>query len=207
MQICFTFYTEVSEVIFAHLTHYLFFRWHLIMCHLITDIWWDILNPYMARGWSAFLSIFQKNYKLLEAEAIDFIFVNMIQHPCILKNNILHRNIEHLSKREPPPFFHSDTNLVLGNALVHPFEKNPVLVVTVELVWLLFLNRFFFNFIQTPNKSLRFRKFRRNNVHRPVVIETNHCQSCTAFFAWCALSKVSAFLFLRLFVPNNSPFA
>ena len=56
-----------------------------------------------------------------------------------------------------------------------------------------------FNFIQTPNKSLRFRKFRRRNVH--------HGQSCTAFFGWCALSKVSTFLFLQLFVPNNSAFA
>ena len=90
----------------------------------------------------------------------------MIQHPCILKNNILHRNNEHLSKQGPLPFFHSDTNLALGNALVHPFEKNPALVVTVKLVWLLFLNIFFFNFILTPSKSLRFRKFRRNNVHR-----------------------------------------
>ena len=75
----------------------------------------------------------------------------MIQHPCILKNNIQHQNIEHLSKRGPPPFFHSDTNLVLGNALVHPFEKNPFLVVTVELIWLLFLNMLSFNFIQTPD--------------------------------------------------------
>ena len=33
-----------------------------------------------------------------------------------------------------------------------------VLVVAVELIWLLFLNMFSFNFIQMPNKSLRFRK-------------------------------------------------
>ena len=104
-----------------------------------------------------------------------------------------------LSKRGPPTFFHSDINLVLGNALAHPFEKKTVLVVTVELIWLLFFNILSFNFIQTPNKSLRFRKFRRRNVH--------HGQSCAAFFGWCALSKVSTFLFLQLFVPNNSAFA
>ena len=46
----------------------LFFRWHLIMCHLITGIWWDILNSSMVRGWSAFLWIFQENCKLEEAE-------------------------------------------------------------------------------------------------------------------------------------------
>ena len=44
---------------------------------------------------------------------------------CILKNNIQHRNIERLSKRRPPHFSHSDTNFVLGNALVHPFKRKP----------------------------------------------------------------------------------
>ena len=50
--------------------------------------------------------------------------------------------------------------------------------------------------------SLRFRKFRRSNVHRSVVVQTNHCQSCTAFFAWCALSKVSTFLFCGCLFPT-----
>ena len=177
------------------------------MCHLITDIWWDILNSFMARGWSSFLWIFQKNCHLGRQRLIYFIFVNVMQHPCILMNNIQHRNIEHLSKRGPPPFFHSDTNLALANALVHPFEKTPILVATVELIWLLLLNILSFNFLQTPNKSLRFRKFRRSNAHRSVAVQTNHCQSWTAFFAWRALSKVSTFLFLRLFVPTNSAFA
>ena len=44
----------------------------------------------------------------------------MIQHPGILRNNI-----NHLSKRGPSPFFHSDTNLVRGNVLVHSVEKKP----------------------------------------------------------------------------------
>ena len=68
------------------------------------------------------------------------------QHP-----TLKHRT---LSKRGTPPFFHSGTNLVLGNALVHPFEKNPVLVVTAKLIWLFFLNILSFNLIQTLNKSL-----------------------------------------------------
>ena len=81
----------------------------------------------------------------------------MIQHPGILKNNIYH-----LSKRGPPPFFHSGTNLVLGNVLVYPVEKTHVLVVRGRLIWLLPLNILFFNYVQTPNKSHRFRKFRRS---------------------------------------------
>ena len=140
------------------------------MRHLMTDIWSDTLNSYMARGWSAFLWIFQ--------------------------------NIT-TTKQGPPPFFHLDNNLVLGNVLVYPVEKNQVLVVTGELIWFLFLNILFFNFVQTPNKSLRFEKFRRSNVQRSAIAQTNHCQSCTAFFAWCVLSKVSTFLFFAAVSPGQ----
>ena len=90
-------------------------------------------------------------------------------------------NIELLNKRGSPPYFHSDNNLVLGNALVHPFEKNPVQVVTVELIWLLFLKILSFNFLQTLSKSLRFRKFRRSNVHHFVVVQTNYFQVTLLF--------------------------
>ena len=87
-------------------------------------------------------------------------------------------NIELLNKRGSPPYFHSDNNLVLGNALVHPFEKNPVQVVTVELIWLLFLKILSFNFLQTLSKSLRFR---RSNVHHFVVVQTNYFQVTLLF--------------------------
>ena len=95
------------------------------------------------------------------------------QHP-----TLKHRT---LSKRGTPPFFQSGINLVLGNALVHPFEKNPALVVTAKLIWLFFLNILSFNLIQTSNKSLRFRKFRRNNVHHSLVVQTDHCQVALLF--------------------------
>ena len=133
----------------------------------------------------------------------------MIQHPCILKNNIQHQNIEHLSKRGPPPFFHSDTNLVLGNALVHPFEKNPFLVVTVELIWLLFLNMLSFNFMQTPDlgyyllgsENLEEAMYTALLSFKPTIVKDVllfllglHCPKCPHSF------------FLRLFVPKDSAF-
>ena len=50
----------------------------------------------------------------------------------------------------------------------------------------------FSNFVQTPNKYLRFRRFRRSYVHHSVVVPTNHCQICTGFFffAWCVMFKI-----------------
>ena len=124
-----------SEVILAHLTHALFFIWHLIMCHLIADIWWDILNSFMARGWSAFLWIFQKNCKLWEAET--------------------HRL--HLCWCDTTPMHSEEQLLYLETLWSILSKKNPLLVVTVKLIWLLFLNIFSFNSFQTPNKPLRFK--------------------------------------------------
>ena len=60
----------------------------------------------------------------------------------------------------------------------------------MKLIWLLFLDILSFNFDQTPNKSLRFRKFRRSYAHLSVVFQTNHCQICTAFF--CLMSAVQS---------------
>ena len=70
---------------------------------------------------------------------------------------------------------------MLGHVLAHFVDKIRVLVVTVELIWLLVLNIFSFNFVPTPNKSLRFMRFRRSYVNRLAVVLTNHCQSYTAF--------------------------
>ena len=81
----------------------------------------------------------------------------MTKHPGILKNNI-----NHLSKRGPPPFFHSDTNVVLRNVLVHSVEKNPCSGCNRGLIWLLFLNILSFTYVQTTDLSFRFRKFRRS---------------------------------------------
>ena len=152
-------------------------RLHLVMfCVIITNIWWNISNSHMAQGYSAFLWIFQKiTLKLHCIENLEnlskprrgrdsspsslLIRYNILQYQPTLKNNIYH-----LNKRGPPAFFYSDTNPVLGHVLVHSVDKTHVLVVTVELIWLLFLNILSFNFVPTPNKSLRFTRFRRSPI-------------------------------------------
>ena len=70
-----------------------------------------------------------------------FNFVNTIQHPHTLKNSIYH-----LSKRGLPPFFNSGTNSVLGQVLAYSLKKIHLVVATVKLAWLLFLNIVSFNF-------------------------------------------------------------
>ena len=67
------------------------------------------------------------------------------------------------------------------HVLAHSIGKSHVLLVTVELICLLFLNKLFFNFVPIPNKSLRFTRFRRSYVNRTAIVLTNHCQSYTAF--------------------------
>ena len=139
------------------------FTFHLPMfCAIIKNVWWDISNSYMARGYLTFLWIFQKklHLQLLSTIAfsksqnrqrvIAFILVNTIQYLCTLKNDIYHSH-----KRVPLPFFHSYTNLVFGHVLIHSFDKTHVLIVTVELTWLLLLNIVLsFNFVPRPNKLL-----------------------------------------------------
>ena len=106
---------------------------------------------------------------------IIFILVNTIQYPCTLKSNICHSN-----KRGPPPFFYLDTNPLLGHFLIHSVDKTNALVVAVELTCLLFLNKLSFNFVPTPKKFLRLKKFRKSYVNRPDVVLTNPT-SYTAF--------------------------
>ena len=75
---------------------------------------------------------------------------------------------------------HLDTNPVLGQVLIYSVDKTHVLVVTVELIWLLFLNILSFNFLPTPNKFLKLKRFRKSYVNRPDVVLTNDT-SYTAF--------------------------
>ena len=79
-------------------------------------------------------------------------------------------NIYHSNKRRPPPFFYSYTNPALSHVLVHSVDKTHVMVVTMELIWLLFLNILSFNYAPTPNISLRFTRFRKSYVNLPAVV-------------------------------------
>ena len=131
-----------------------------------------------------------------------------MQYTHTLKNNIYHSD-----KEGPPSFFHPDTNPVIPHALFHSVNKTHVLVVTVKLIWLLFWNKFSFNFVPTPRKSLRFTRFRRSYLNRPAVLTnfgsvlTNHCQGYTVCCLICAVQSGQVPLFLQLFVPNDSAFA
>ena len=112
------------------------------------------------------------------------------------KNNIYHSN-----KRGPPTFFHLDTNLVIGHALVHSVDKIHVLVVTVDLTWLLFLNILSFNFVASPRKYFRFTRLIRSYVNQPAVVLTNHCQRCTAFLFDVHCSKLPCSIFCSCLSP------
>ena len=162
----------------------------IMFCVIITNIWLDIPNSYLAREWFAFLWIFHKKYSdsissksWRRQRLITFILANAIQYPRTVKNNIYHSN-----KRGSSLFFYSDTNPVLSHVLVHSVDKNHNLDVTVELILLLFLNILSFNFVPTPHKSLRSVSFRRSYVNSPAVILTNHCQSST-FCLMCAVQS------------------
>ena len=75
------------------------------------------------------------------------------------------------------PCFRSDSNPVLGQIMVYSVNKIHFLVVTVELILLLFLNILFFNFVSISSKSIRLTGFRRSYINRTVVVLTNHNQS------------------------------
>ena len=62
----------------------------------------------------------------------------------------------------------------------------------------------FFQLFATPRKSLRFTRFIRSYVNRPVVVLTNHCQSYTAFLLDVRRSKLPCSIFLQLLVHNDS---
>ena len=59
---------------------------------------------------------------------------------------------------------------MLDQVLVYSIDKTHVLIVTVELAWLLFLNMLSLNFVPTPNKSVRFTEFRKSYVYRPAAV-------------------------------------
>ena len=101
---------------------------------------------------------------------------------------------------------YSDTNLVLGKILVHSVEKTHGLVVTVELIWLLFYNIFSFNFVQTPNKSLRFTRFSRSYIHSLLSFQATALKVVLLVFSWCVLFKMTTSLFFGGCLPPTKAY-
>ena len=143
---------------------------------------------------------------------IAFIFVSTIQYPRTLKNTIYH-----LNNRVPPPFFHSDTNLVLRHVLIHSVDKNHVVVVAVEIsTWLFSLNILFFWCAPTPSKSLKLTRLKKSYVNHPAAVLINHCQSYSTFlfdvrcckwpssFLACCLATMIAHLRILFLLITNA---
>ena len=139
-----------------------------MFCVIITVIWWGISNSCMTRGWPT-----QKN-------CIDNISskskerLNSSPSPLLIRYNTraFWKTKSTIQEREGGTiiFWFIYQARVTGRVLVHFIDKSHVLVVTVELIRLLLLNILSFNFVQTPNKSLTLRGFRRGSVNRPAVV-------------------------------------
>ena len=98
MWIYFIFYAAVLGVLFAHLTPALFFRWYLVMfCIIIADICQTYQTLWISTWLGDDLPSFEYFRKTASTTSLQkakrdrlivFIFVNTIQHPSILKNNV-----------------------------------------------------------------------------------------------------------------------
>ena len=168
----------------------MFFRWHLVICHLISDIWWGILNSYITREWSAFLWIFQKNYKLGEAETHRLHHSQYDATPSDSEEQ--HRPFKKTGTTTIFLFgYQSCTSKFSGRFC----RKIPCSDCNTGINLIVILEYTFVQVVQTENKSPRFRKCRRSYALFSVVVQINHCQIPTHFFAWCALFAVVIFSF------------
>ena len=74
---------------------------------------------------------------------------------------------------------------------------------TVGLIWLMHLNVLSFNFVLTPNKSIRFTRFRKSYVNCPAIVLIK-----VTLLSWLMCAVQSGHVpFLQLLVPNESAFA
>ena len=137
------------------------FRLHLVMFSLITaNIWWDISNSWLEENLSSFeyfrkttlITCIQKAWRSRDSLPLSLLIRYNTHPPWIATSTIqTNGNDQHFFIRIP----------ILGHVLVHSVDKTHDLVVTVELIWLLFSNILFFNFVPIPNKSLRFTHFEK----------------------------------------------
>ena len=134
----------------------------------------------------------------------------MLHLPCLLQiapcNDLFHHNNHpHILKKQqisfkqmggPLLFFHSDTNPVLGHVLVYYVDKTHVLVATLKLNWLLFLDILCSN---TQKVSL-VHKIQKKLCKSPYCRSN---QSFTAFSCWmCSVQSGHVrFFFCCCFFP------
>ena len=160
------------------------FRLYLVIfCVIITNNWWD--GIFRVLTWPEDnLSSFEYFRRIALTTCLQKARRGWDSSLSSLLNKIHNSN-----KRWQPTFFHSDTNHVLCQVLMNSFNKIHVLVVTVEFIWLWFLNILSFNFVSILNKSFRFTLLRRSYVNCLAVFLTNHCQSYSAFLFHVRCSK------------------
>ena len=120
-----------------------------------------------------------------------------MQYPRTLKSSIYHSK-----KWGLPLFLHLHTSPVTGQALVNSLDKANVLVVIMNLIQLLFLNILSFNFVTAPKNLFRFTRFINSYINHPVVVLTNHCQSCSAFLLDVRCSKLPYSIFCSCLFPK-----
>ena len=130
-------------------------RLHLTMfCVIITKVWWNFSNSYMARGWCAFLWIFQKNYidniswKSQKRQGlIGFILVNTIPtHP-----KEQHLLLKQMGTTTIFSFGHQSCVLPRSDPF---FWQNPCSGCNSGTDLVVALEYLSFNFVPMPNKFL-----------------------------------------------------
>ena len=123
-----------------------------------------------------------------------------MQYPCTLKNNIYHSN-----RREQPPFFHSDTNTWPCSG---PFcWQNPCSGCNSGTDWFAALEYILFQLCSNIEQISYVHKIPKKLCKPPCCGSNQPLSKLHHFFTWYALFKVATFLFLQLFVPNDSAFA
>ena len=126
------------------------------------------------------------------SSAVSLLIQFNIHAPWLIASTIhMNENHHHSSIQIP----------IRGHVLVHFVEKTHVLFVTVEQIWLLFLNIFFSTLFQ------HWSRFRRGYVNCTAVVLTNYCQSYTAFLLDVRFSKVPRFFFYAAVCPRDNEFA
>ena len=131
---------------------------------------------------------------------IAFIFVNKIQYPRILKNNIYHSSKED-NHHFLIPMYQSCTWPRSG-----PFcWQNQCSGCNCEIDLVVVVEFAFFQLCSDTEKISRFTRFRKSYVKHPAVVSTNHCQIYTTFLFDVHCSKRPCYFFSSRLSPMTVP--